>query len=106
MSRDRDAIVTDGHGYVVLSSDDVDRIAIAVANEVEERMAQPKGAEQMSEIRKQMEDLLIEGRLREWAAKIEAEWRRLSDGERVTLMALCCRGCGSLDTSCQCWNDE
>jgi hypothetical protein len=39
-------------------------------------------------------------------AREEALWRALSDERRLELMALCCRGCGSLDTGCQCWNDE
>jgi hypothetical protein len=45
---------------------------------------------------------VIEQRLAEWSAKIEAEWRRLSDGERVTLMDLCCRHCGTLKLPCYC----
>lgn len=48
-----------------------------------------------------MGDAVMDQRLREWAAKIEAEWRRLSDGERVTLMALCCRHCGTLNLPCR-----
>jgi hypothetical protein len=57
-------------------------------------------------VRSVLGDEVMDQRLKEWAAKIEREWRSLSDGERVTLMALCCHGCGSLNTSCQCWNDE
>lgn len=57
-----------------------------------------------------MGDAAMDQRLREWDAKIEAEWRRLSDFERVTLMGLCCRFCGTLKPdSCHCKymeNDE
>jgi len=48
----------------------------------------------------------IEQRLAAYARLIEERWRALSDGERLTLMGMACRGCGSLDTGCQCWNDE
>lgn len=37
MSRDRDAIETDGHGYVILSDEDVDRIADRVVEKMEWR---------------------------------------------------------------------
>lgn len=40
------------------------------------------------------------------AARIGAFWRALSDAQRHELASSCCRGCGSLDTSCRCWNDE
>jgi uncharacterized OB-fold protein len=43
----------------------------------------------------------MERRLSEWAKKIEAEWRRLSDGERVTLIGLCCPHCGTLKLPCR-----
>lgn len=34
-------------------------------------------------------------------------WRSgMSDEQRLGLARQCCRGCGSLDTSCQCENDE
>ncbi|HKP08492.1 MAG TPA: hypothetical protein VJU58_14660 [Microbacterium sp.] len=36
----------------------------------------------------------------------EAFWAAMGDDDRLELMSKCCRGCGSLDTSCQCWNDE
>ena len=52
-------------------------------------------------MRQLMGDDAMEQRLAEWARKIEAEWRRLSDGERVTLMALCCTGCGTLKLPCR-----
>ena len=35
-----------------------------------------------------------------------AFWQSLTDGQRHELAASCCKGCGSLDTSCKCWNDE
>lgn len=31
-----------------------------------------------------------------WRALIEQRWRELSDGERLRLMALCCRECGAI----------
>lgn len=31
---------------------------------------------------------------------------QLTDGQRLHLFAQYCRGCGSKDPSCQCWNDE
>lgn len=37
---------------------------------------------------------------------LPAAWRSLADEQRYELAHSCCRGCGSLDTSCQCWNDE
>ena len=53
------------------------------------------------------------------AAKVVAEiptitflkrlFRELSDEDRLAWINdnfPCCRHCGSLDTSCQCWNDE
>lgn len=35
-------------------------------------------------------------------------WRELTDEQRLAFLELlpCCRHCGSLDTGCQCWNDE
>lgn len=33
-------------------------------------------------------------------------WSTFTDEQRLELRAMCCRGCGSLDTSCQCGNDE
>lgn len=40
------------------------------------------------------------------APPIEEVWRALTDDQRLALRASCCRGCGSLDTGCQCWNDD
>ena len=37
-----------------------------------------------------------EERLAEYAKLIEERWRGLSDGERLTLMGLCCRDCGAI----------
>ncbi len=51
-------------------------------------------------MRKLLGDDAMELRLREWAREIESRWRQLSDGERVTLMALCCTGCGTLKLPC------
>jgi len=47
-------------------------------------------------------ELLIEERLAKYARLIEERWRSLSDGERLTLMALCCRYCGTLELPCWC----
>ncbi len=33
-------------------------------------------------------------------------WSKLTDGERLDLVTDTCRGCGTLDPKCQCWNDE
>lgn len=33
-------------------------------------------------------------------------WRMLTDEQRLELALACCRGCGSLDTSCRCWDDS
>ena len=38
----------------------------------------------------------LEIKLGQWAALIEQRWRELSDGERLRLMALCCRECGAI----------
>lgn len=35
---------------------------------------------------------------------VEEFWNNLTDEQRLQLRS--CKGCGSLDTSCQCWNDE
>lgn len=51
-------------------------------------------------------DELIDKRLAEWAEKIKRAWLSYSDGERLTLMALCCRGCGTTNLPCHCENDE
>lgn len=37
--------------------------------------------------------------------KIGAFWASLTAEQRQELIADCCRGCGSLDTSCRCWDD-
>lgn len=37
--------------------------------------------------------------------KISAFWASLTAEQRQELIADCCRGCGSLDTSCRCWDD-
>lgn len=34
------------------------------------------------------------------------EMDRLTDEQRVAVMAHYCRSCGAKDPSCQCWNDE
>lgn len=36
----------------------------------------------------------------------QAWWRSLASEQRRELMSDCCHGCGSLDLSCHCWNDE
>ena len=33
-------------------------------------------------------------------------WDKISDDQRLVLKNGCCSGCGSLDTTCKCWNDE
>lgn len=35
-------------------------------------------------------------------------WESLTDEQRLAFLERhpCCRHCGSLDTSCQCWNDD
>lgn len=40
------------------------------------------------------------------AERIADRWRALTDSQRHDLIGMCCRGCGSLDTGCQCWNDD
>jgi hypothetical protein len=45
-------------------------------------------------------------RVAELEAGLPAAWRALTDEQRYELHHACCRGCGSLDTGCQCWNDE
>lgn len=35
-----------------------------------------------------------------------ALWKRLTDEQRLDLIGRCCRGCGSLDTGCRCWDDS
>lgn len=40
------------------------------------------------------------------AERVTATWLAVTDEQRLELMGMCCHGCGSLDTSCQCWNDE
>jgi hypothetical protein len=47
----------------------------------------------------------IEAQLVTYATLIEQRWRVLSDGERLTLMEMCCRGCGALDPKCYCQRD-
>jgi len=39
-------------------------------------------------------------------AGMPVAWRALTDRQRYELSHDCCHGCGSLDTGCQCWNDE
>lgn len=34
--------------------------------------------------------------------EFEEQWRRLSDGERLALMGMCCRHCGTLTLPCYC----
>jgi hypothetical protein len=49
----------------------------------------------------------IEGMQIETMAGLVKVWRSgLSDEQRLELASQCCRGCGSLDTRCQCQNDE
>lgn len=43
-------------------------------------------------------------RVAELEAGLPAAWEALTDEQRLELAS--CRGCGSLDTSCQCWDDE
>lgn len=45
-------------------------------------------------------------RVAELEAGLPAAWVAMSDEQRHALTSECCRGCGSLDTSCQCENDE
>lgn len=40
------------------------------------------------------------------AAEGSRMWRMLTDEQRLELALECCRGCGSLDTSCRCWDDS
>lgn len=44
----------------------------------------------------------LEERLVAYAILIEGRWRGLSDGERLRLMALCCRECGAIAGKCDC----
>lgn len=37
---------------------------------------------------------------------LPSAWHALTAEQRLELIGLCCHGCGSLDTGCQCWNDE
>lgn len=37
---------------------------------------------------------------------VEWLWEKLSDEQRLSFRNSCCSGCGTLDTSCQCWNDD
>ena len=50
------------------------------------------------------------GALRKRVAELEAglpvAWTALTDWQRYDLAHGARHGCGSLDTSCQCWNDE
>lgn len=39
----------------------------------------------------------LEAKLAEYARRIEQHWRGLSDGERLRLMELCCKGCGAVE---------
>jgi hypothetical protein len=39
-------------------------------------------------------------------ARREALWRSLSDEDRLAMIEMCCRGCGSLDLGCHCQNDD
>lgn len=72
MSRDRDAVQTDGHGFVILSDDDVRRIADAVSDALDERVV-----------------------------PIDREsWLALTDAERIALIGLCCRHCGTTKLPC------
>lgn len=36
----------------------------------------------------------------------EAAWRTLTDEQRLELMSVCCRGCGTLSNPCYCMHDE
>jgi hypothetical protein len=38
--------------------------------------------------------------------RIIEEMRELTDDQRHEIVLSCCRHCGSLNTSCNCWNDE
>jgi len=62
--------------------------------------------EQDRDVSRRLRD--INARLSILRAEVEADsfWRMLTDEQRHALISKCCRGCGSLDTSCQCWNDE
>lgn len=44
----------------------------------------------------------------DYKATIIDEWSTLTDEQRLSFLERlpCCRHCGSLDTGCQCWNDE
>lgn len=33
-------------------------------------------------------------------------WSELTDEQRLDIITDTCRGCGTLDPKCQCWNDE
>lgn len=35
-----------------------------------------------------------------------AQFVALTDEQRMLLMDIACRHCGSLEPNCQCWNDE
>jgi hypothetical protein len=37
---------------------------------------------------------------------VPRRWRTLTDEQRLALMSMCCRGCGTLDLPCHCQNDE
>lgn len=40
--------------------------------------------------------MTMEADLAAWSQLIEQRWREMSDGERLRLMALCCRECGAI----------
>lgn len=39
---------------------------------------------------------------------VGTRWQDITDEQRLAYLGRypCCRHCGSLDTGCQCWNDE
>lgn len=52
------------------------------------------------------EALATDLRLRDHAAELERRWRVISDDERVTLIGMCCRWCGTLQIPCCCARDD
>jgi hypothetical protein len=36
----------------------------------------------------------------------DLNWKALANEQRLDLVRQCCRGCGSLDTGCRCWDDS
>lgn len=62
--------------------------------------------EQDADISRRIADINARMSILRGFVDVAAFWRVLTDEQRHKLSAMCCRGCGSLDTSCRCWDDE